>query len=241
VTRGDGTSPRGSAAVPSSSTAAASAAITKGFETRPATAAGVKPLASSRLVPATPPFACFALPLCCASVDAPAVPPPGVAAWSFAPCLALDGCKRVADCCCDETADPAEFEAEAVGPPDCPAPPGGDPGDGPPECGVDEVPPDVVVGEGAGGFGCVGVGVEVVGNGGVVTVGSGGVVTVGSGGAVTDTVGVVIVGEGSTSARAIRAPNPAANVVATNAVSRSTLPAPITCVTPFRRFWLRSE
>ena len=108
------------------------------------------------------------------------------------------------------------------------------------------VPPDavdVVVG-GAGGFGglgCVGVGVEVVGKGGVVTVGSGGVVTVGTGGTVTDTVGVGSVGDGSTSARAIRAPSPAANVVATNAVSRSTFPAPITSLTPSPRFWLRAK
>lgn len=100
---------------------------------------------------------------------------------------------------------------------------------------------DVVVGDGACGFGCVGV--EVVGSGGVVTVGVGsvGVVTVVSGGTVTDTVGVVIVGDGSTSASAICAPSPAANVVAASAVSRSTLPAPITSVTPFRRFWLRAE
>src|SRR5262249_29639881 len=46
INRGEGTTPRGSAAVPSRSTAAASAAITNGFDTRPATAAGVKSVAS---------------------------------------------------------------------------------------------------------------------------------------------------------------------------------------------------
>jgi len=102
----------------------------------------------------------------------------------------------------------------------------------------------VVVGGAGAGFGGAGwVGVEVVGSGGVVTVGVGsdGVVTVGTGGTVTETVGVGSVGDGRTSASAIRAPSPAANVVPTNAASRSSFPAPITSVTPFHRFWLRAE
>ena len=148
-------------------------------------------------------------------------------------------CTTVTACC---RGTPGELEADDVELLDC--------ADPPPAPEPDEEPPppdgvDVVCDPLGGGVVVEGVD-GVVGRGGVVTVGvvGNGLVgsgVVGRGGAVTETEVVGTGSVGPTSARATRAPSPAPNAPTRSTASRRDLPRSITLITPFPRFWLRSE